>query len=248
MAKSTEALIPDAAVQAIKDSEKTAVIKIDGKEYATREVFDPPTDAVPATLRLHTLTGVVDFITGELDTFEQGIAVHVESHEKVSVISALFGRAEQRAVYAVATSENILGRAFQFGNFVDCETFVIAMQSLFVQTDALASVLRVVGNIKEENVRQASDDGVTQTVTARNGIARVEEVEVPNPVTLQPFRTFREVEQPESQFILRMRQGRDGGLPTCALFEADGGQWKLDAVNRVKKYLAAKLAGYTVIA
>lgn len=241
-------LIPDAAVQAIKDSEKTAVIKIDGKEYVTREVYDPPSDAVPAAVRLHTLDGVVDFITFEAEGFEHGVAVHVEAHDKVSVISTAFGRAERRATYAVASSDNILGRAFQFDSFMDCESFIIALQSLFVQTPALSDVLRVVGNIKEENVRTTGDDGVTQSVTARAGIARVAELEVPNPIELQPFRTFREVEQPASRFVLRMKQGRDGGLPTCALFEADGGQWKLEAITRVKDYLSSKLESYSIIA
>jgi hypothetical protein len=248
MAKPTEVLIPDAAVQAIQESVKTAVIKIDDKEYVTREVFDPPEDSVPVALKLHTLTGLVDFINFEAEGFGHGVAVHVENHDKVNVVSAVFGRAEQRATYAAASSENILGRGFQFGTFMDCEAFIISLQSLFVQTPELSDVLRVVGNIKEENVRTTGDDGVTQTVTARAGIARVAELEVPNPVELQPFRTFREVEQPSSTFILRMRQGKEGSLPTCALFEADGGKWKLDAVESVKAFLAERLSGTPIIA
>ena len=49
------------------------------------------------------------------------------------------------------------------------------------------------------------------------------DVKVPNPVTLRPFRTFIEVEQPESKFIFRMREGG-----RCAIFEADGahGSWR----------------------
>jgi hypothetical protein len=105
-----------------------------------------------------------------------------------------------------------------------------------------------VGNIKEENVRQTGDDGVTQTVTAKSGIARVEDVSVPNPVHLAPFRTFREVSQPLSPFVLRMKQGREGGLPTVALFEADGGKWKLDAIQFIRDYLAGKIETVPIIA
>jgi hypothetical protein len=29
--------------------------------------------------------------------------------------------------------------------------------------------------------------------------------------------------------------------PTCALFEADGGAWKLEGMNNIKKYLEVQL-------
>lgn len=175
--------------------------------------------------------------------------IHVVSHREVHVVSGLFGRAEQRKTFARAMAEAVLTNSnFSFGNFYDCETFVIKLLSLFEAHDGRAAVLKIVGNIKEENVRNASDDGVTQTVTAKAGIVRVEEVDVPNPVYLAPFRTFREVTQPLSPFVLRMKQGRDGGLPTVALFEADGGKWKLDAIAFIKEYLSKSLTDVVIIA
>ncbi|MEG2294316.1 MAG: hypothetical protein RR936_08180 [Carnobacterium sp.] len=49
---------------------------------------------------------------------------------------------------------------------------------------------------------------------------------------MQPYRTFLEVPQPESAFIFRLDdEGR------CALFEADGGLWKNEAILNVRKYL-----------
>ncbi|MEB9776454.1 hypothetical protein P4K25_31445, partial [Bacillus cereus] len=60
---------------------------------------------------------------------------------------------------------------------------------------------------------------------------------VPNPVQLSPYRTFVEVEQPESKFVFRMREGA-----RCGLFEADGGAWKLEAMNNIKEYLKEALA------
>ncbi len=104
-----------------------------------------------------------------------------------------------------------------------------------------AKILKIVGNIKDKAVRQYGDDGITQQVTAKTGLALVEDVPVPNPVMLAPFRTFMEVEQPESKFVFRMKRGDDG--PECALFEADGGAWKLEAMKRIKAYLQAELDG-----
>ncbi|PFR65873.1 hypothetical protein COK29_26730, partial [Bacillus cereus] len=59
----------------------------------------------------------------------------------------------------------------------------------------------------------------------------------PNPVSLQPYRTFVEVEQPKSNFIFRMKDG-----PRCSIHEADGGAWKLQAMNNIEDYLTTALA------
>ena len=56
-------------------------------------------------------------------------------------------------------------------------------------------------------------------------------------LTLCPFRTFREVVQPESEFILRLDdKGRVG------LFEADGGRWKMEAKANIAAYFEDALA------
>lgn len=245
-------LIPDAAVKAIKDSEVTHLVTVGDVEYTSRPVFEPPKDPVPATLNINTLTGLVEYVNNGADGVkgdEIGLMVHVVNERQVDVLSGTFGRAEQRCVYASATAEAVLSKSsFNYGEFYDCENFVIKLLSLFEDFDGRAVVLRIVGNIKEENVRQTGDDGITQTVTAKSGIARVEDVSVPNPVYLAPFRTFREVTQPLSPFVLRMKQGREGGLPTVALFEADGGKWKLDAIQFIREYLAGQIEAVPIIA
>ena len=62
------------------------------------------------------------------------------------------------------------------------------------------------------------------------------EMVVPNPVLLKPYRTFIEVQQPESAFIFRMQDG-----PRAALFEADGGAWRIEAMENIRAYLAKEL-------
>lgn len=63
---------------------------------------------------------------------------------------------------------------------------------------------------------------------------------VPNPVILRPYRTFLEVEQPESKFIFRIKEGRDG-TPMFKLIEADGGLWKYEAVASIKAFLKERI-------
>ncbi|HRT84379.1 MAG TPA: hypothetical protein P5523_07040 [Bacteroidales bacterium] len=143
-----------------------------------------------------------------------------------------------REVYMTAEA---FAPKFNFYQFYDVESFIIAMQSCFVQNEDSDRILRIVGNIREEAVKQTGDNGISQMVTAKTGIATVEEVKVPNPVILAPYRIFREIEQPESKFVFRMQMG-----PRCALFEADGGAWRLNAMARIKEWLEIELEGLKI--
>ena len=62
---------------------------------------------------------------------------------------------------------------------------------------------------------------------------------VPNPVRLRPYRTFGEIEQPESAYVFRIKDSERG--PAFKLVEADGGLWKNDAMKRIKEYMEFKL-------
>ncbi|MNL88119.1 hypothetical protein D3C87_2176490 [compost metagenome] len=44
------------------------------------------------------------------------------------------------------------------------------------------------------------------------------------------------MDQPESAFVFRMQKG-----PQAALFEADGGAWRIQAIGHVASYLADEL-------
>ena len=81
------------------------------------------------------------------------------------------------------------------------------------------------------------DNGVTQEVSVRRGVALKEQQTVQPIVHLQPYRTFLEVVQPASDFLLRIDKD---GHP--ALYEADGGAWKLEAKRSIAAYLGGQLA------
>ena len=95
-------------------------------------------------------------------------------------------------------------------------------------------------NITDQQNEQYSDDGVTQQVVIKSGVAHKDNAIVPNPVNLTPYRTFLEVDQPASDFIFRIRKN-EGSAPTFKLVAADGGTWKAEAVANVKKYLEEAL-------
>lgn len=136
--------------------------------------------------------------------------------------------------------------AIALNKFIDQESFIIQMQSMFQNTEDKAIVMQVAGNVEDKTVMNYGDDGITQKATVKTGLASVEDVFVPNPVKLQPFRTFHEVEQPEIDFVFHMKNGPSG--VSCALFEADGGAWKFRAVHSIADYLKKELEGVGNIA
>lgn len=186
-------------------------------------------------IKVNSLTGLVDYLKSKFDDAAfSGVMVHVVSENQVKLVSNIL-EDSGREIYMVAEA---FSPKFNFGQWYDVENFIIAMQSCFVPNEDSVRLLRVVGNIKEENIRQSGDDGVSQQVTAKTGIATVENIKVPNPIILAPFRTFVEISQPESKFVFRMQQG-----PKCALFEADGGAWRLEAMKEIKEFLDSELSG-----
>jgi hypothetical protein len=234
-----------AAIQKILDLAPPTILQRDGREYSNQALhgIKKPT---PEPLTIHTLTGIVDYIKDSGDTAdvpegEGTIFIHVLSPATVALYSNLMGPWVQRNCYLKATLADAHG--FPFGHWLDPETFIISLQAQFVPDATVASILAMVGTIKDEVVKTSGDDGYSQTVTAKAGIALVGTVAVPNPVTLAPYRTFMEVEQPASSFILRLRKGVE-----ISLHEADGGQWRLKAIQNIKNFLATALPNIPVIA
>ncbi|PKN20925.1 MAG: hypothetical protein CVU71_03860 [Deltaproteobacteria bacterium HGW-Deltaproteobacteria-6] len=216
-------------------------VTINGRTYSSGPsgiiALEPPK---AETLKINTLTGIFDYVP---DVKKQ--MIQVASNKSVYVLDADFSDAWlNRSVYLEAVHESPV---FKFGDFMDVEIFIIAMQALFVQDETTALILKLIGNVKDEGVSNYNDDGITQQVTAKTGISLVAKVPVPNPVTLRPYRTFMEVEQPASTFIFRIKGGQ-GEAPRCALFEADGRMWRLEAIKNIKAWLADKIPSIKIIA
>jgi hypothetical protein len=66
-------------------------------------------------------------------------------------------------------------------------------------------------------------------------------------VTLAPWRTFPEVTQPESLFVLRVKSGRGEEPATCGLFSADADSWQKDAIEKIAAWFTENLPGVPVI-
>lgn len=197
-------------------------------------------DAIQTT----TLSGLVDYIKAGVDDMADSMIIHVVSPTEVRLISQLdYDRKRECLVKVKAEIPE-----FSYGKFMDTEAFVIGIRSKFIQNEGAEAILRFAGTVENGTVAKYSDDGISQTATVRKGIAGKETGLVPNPVKLRPYRTFTEVQQPESEFVFRMKDYDD--RVTCAIFEADGGAWRREAMKNIKNHLEMELADlhqFTVI-
>ena len=216
--------------------------KINGEVYSDKPLNRISYVPRAESIEMNTLSSLVDYIKSSVDSFCDMMIIHVQSPTRVSMYSAL--DAERKREYVVAVRANV--PEFNFNQFMDHEAFCIGVQSKFIDhpsTDK-ALLLKFAGTVEAGSVAEYGDDGVSQKATVKTGIASKGEAIVPSPAVLQPFRTFVEVEQPCSSFIFRMKDNRCGGIQ-CALYEADGGAWKISAMEAIKAYLTEALKEYS---
>jgi hypothetical protein len=220
------------AIQYLLELTRPETIEAAGKTYSTNQLYrlDKEQDVSPINAR--SLSGLVDYVKSNFD-HKRAMMIHVESPTKVSVFDALNDINDRRTyVKAGALLPDII-----LEQYMDREKFQIMLQACFVTNEHKSTVIKVISSIVEDGGVTTTDDGLSQRVTAKTGIATVGNIELPNPVTLKPFRTFAEVAQPESEFVLRLKEGGRVGL-----FEADGGAWELNAMRHIADYLATHLS------
>ena len=234
-------MIDKSFIDTILEIAKPELVKVDGRtafsSYGRITELLPP---FQTAIEVPSLQSIVDYLSKKADGVNTAdVIIHVVDPCVVAVYSDVDPMWKRRHLYITANHKYPV---FKFGQWFGPEEFVINVQSQFVQDENSANILRIVGNLADENVTTYADDGVTQGVNQRTGVARVGATTVPNPITLRPFRTFSEVKQPASSFVFRLRPGRSSGdLPSAALFEADGWDWKVEARRLIKDWLRSQL-------
>jgi hypothetical protein len=237
-------MIDKSFVEAIVDLAKTEKVILDGKEYSTQAVFE----AVPnhydfPTIHLNSLDGLVDYVKGNIDEQEMTKCQIICAHDKVEVVGQPLGEQRIRDMLAVAHS----GAQFTgLSNWLDQESFRIWMATQFEPTPDRDAILVFLTKIVDESIKTSEDNGISQIVTAKVGVAAVGPKEVPSPLKLKPLRTFLEIDQPDGTFVFRLRKT---SRIEMALFEV-ATNWQRTAALDVQVYLEKSLdgAGVTVLA
>ena len=191
-----------------------------------------PFDGARDSIQVHTLDALIEYILHVQERQGAPLIVHIDNEDTVSV-KGLLDPTGQRETLLIATA---IHPNFPFARYMDQEEFNIALQSQFHDNEDRAVLLQFVGNLKQEATKVSVDDGVTQTATVKTGVASVDDVLAPNPVYLEPWRSFPEVVPVASDFVFRVANG-----PRAALFEAYGGAWRNDQIKNIADYLVKGL-------
>lgn len=219
---------------------QNATLSFAGREYIRQgnewKLVEPLVERLlplPKPYMLSTLKGLIEYVKSNVDgTTEAKAIVHVASPTMVSVVGPTIGFQKQRPTYAIATFAD---DNHPFGNQLTLEHFMVWLRSRFVPTQDSEATIKALSGVKDGEVRNVVDTGLSQEISIKVGVDMTDRGQVKNPVLLQPYRTFREVEQPRSEFLIRLTSGEK--LPLVTLHEADGGTWKVEAILKIAAFL-----------
>ena len=184
-----------------------------------------------SSVRMNGLPGLVTLIQKEAVKIAP-VFVMVEGPTRVSAFTAADEDWQREPLYTVEAETTGFDRGYR-----TYEKFVIELRSRFVPNEGSQYLLDLLSRMDITERSTSEDNGVTQSVTVRQGVA-LKDAEMVKPiVSLIPYRTFFDVNQPESDFLVRV--DRDGSI---GLFEADGGMWQHAAKIFITEWLEVALA------
>lgn len=209
-----------------------------GRQFCSVELHEvKPKVDMPVRYGVDTLDALVKLIRTEGINQSPLLYVRVDNARRVAVDTTYTG--EEYAVFCRAPLYEAVTDvpSITTNNTMSQERAIIELQSLYGATPDRDYLLDLLSRIDVNDGVSSMDNGVTQEVNVRSGAVLKHSTPVRPIVSLQPYRTFLEIDQPISDFLLRVdKEGRP------ALYEADGGAWKLEAKRNIAAYLGEKLA------
>ena len=225
------------ALEYIVGMKKPNITEIGGQTYSDKKLERISYEPHIEPFKLSTLDSLIKYIKSDLVVPVTPFFLHIVSEKSVKMLSTLDSD-KHRECLAVVDAEV---PRFEFGAYIPQENFCINLKTKFIQNEDRELLVSFAGNVEDKTVAEYGDDGISQKATVKTGVASKTETIVPSPVHLKPYRTFDEIDQPESDFIFRIKSDKFDGI-TCALFSADGGAWRTEAKQRIKEYLNNELS------
>lgn len=194
-----------------------------------------PTIFHPDTLPLNSLDAMIKMVKTEASEQDAPLYITIPNHMTVRC----FGQPDaeeryHRQVYYEANATDVPGWAEK--NTLGFEEAQIALRTRFQETPDTLYAMKLVSDISLGAKVIYNDNGIATTITTQKGVALQTNEQIRPLVKLRPYRTFQEVEQPESIFLIRVS---DRGI---SFIEADGGMWKLAARETIKTFLEERLS------
>ena len=236
-----------AAIDKIIDLSGIHQITIHGDEYVKEDVsrIIKSEDYAPKPIKVSSLLGLVDYTrTMFQEDFHGGgpPAFVIYNHASVGLVGPIQKKnLNNRFIYATA---DLVADDFKFGTWHSQEAMIINLLTKFVPDEDTKNLISRIASIEHVSSHLSEDDGQSQVVEIKQGLRLKGQEKMVNPVTLRPWRTFRDINQPASEFVVRLdsKRGRDGDTQV-ALFEADGAQWKYQAMAYIDEYLTLQMEG-----
>ncbi len=230
-------------VQHIQETAKPQIVEIGGVTYIVnqdgniKEVF--PRAVLPDTLPLNSLDALVKLVKTEFVRQILGdktvLYITVPDHLTVRCFGHPdYDQRAVRPVYYEANATDVPGWDERVQ--LPFEEMQIALRTRFQETADTPYIQKLLTEISTGAKITFNDNGVATTVVTKKGIDLQNNETIRPIITLRPYRTFQEIDQPESVFLIRINER---GI---SFIEADGGMWKLKARETIKAFLEDKLA------
>lgn len=226
-------------IEHIQKTTQPLITTVDGSTYVVNAAGGVcelrPTIDHPDTLVLHSLDALVKLVKTEAVRAETPLYITVPDHKTVCCFgSPQVDKRYHRQDYYEAQATDVpgWGEKVQLG----FEEAQIALRTRFQETPDTFYAMKLLSDICCGAKVVYNDNGIATTVTTSKGVALQTNEQIRPIVKLNPYRTFQEVEQPESIFLIRVNDR------TISFTEADGGMWKLKARQTVKAFLEDQLA------
>lgn len=222
-------LLLDTGAQ-LKDVKYT---EINGRYYTNQNLKEVSKKEYASPIHATTLSALISYLVNCGREIKTGVMIRIVDPCTVQLVSALDESRKREALFEC----NAIIPNHRFGQWSDQEDFMIYLASCFVPSADQETILKYAGTVEAKTVSTYGDDGISQSATVSTGIASKANVILPSKVSLFPYRTFIEIEQPESCFVFRMDE-----RPCFKLIEADGGVWRIKAMMEIEEYLARELS------
>lgn len=208
---------------------------INGETYTDGSLSRvPKVKHSPDRYAVKSLDAIANLIKTEIGKARVPLFIRIDTPTRVFVESSWDSEFDRDFLYQANCEE----ANFQPG-WRDHEKAIIELKSAFIPTEGQQYLLDLLSRLCVDDGVETTDNGVTQTVTTKQGVSLKQAENVRNIVGLKPFRTFREVNQPESMFLIRVDD-----KSRVAILEADGEIWKIEAKLNIKAYFEKELADY----
>ena len=226
-------------IEHIQKTTQPLITEVDGSTFCINSDGDVkeilPTIFHPSTLPLNSLDALIKMVKTEASEQDAPLYITIPDHTTVRC----FGQPDaseryHRQVYYEANATDVPGWAEK--NTLGFEEAQIALRTRFQETPDTLYAMKLVSDISLGAKVIYNDNGIATTITTQKGVALQTNEQIRPLVKLRPYRTFQEVEQPESIFLIRVS---DRGI---SFIEADGGMWKLAARETIKTFLEERLA------